>query len=180
MTGPTEPEGHSQPFEPMPTAPPLGEPDVAPVAVERPTSVNTAFILWLVIGLLLLVSLVLFLAVSSADLEDQIRQGLERSGRTLTDQEIKDGAAGYRVLAIGLNLVFAVLILAFAFVLRAGRNWARITLTALGGIVVILGLFGFGGNFLITLLELVVGAIAVVFMFRKDSNRYFAAGRAPR
>jgi hypothetical protein len=164
----------------MPSAPPIGEEAVAPVAVERPRSVSTAFLLWLVIGLFLLVSLVLFITVSSASLEDLVSSAANTQGQSLSPQEVKDAAAGYRGLGIGINLILTLLVISFAFVMRSGKNWARVTLCVAGGIVVVIGLFGFSASILLTLLDLAAGVIAVVFMFRRDSNRYFAAGKVRR
>jgi hypothetical protein len=181
MTGPSEPEGQHQPFEPMPAAPSLNEQELGRTeVVGRPKSVDMAFILWLVTVVGLLLSLVIYLAVSAASLEETIRVGLERQNRTMSAEDIKDAAALYRTLAIVINLVFAVLVAAFAFAMRGGKNWARVTLIVLAGLNVVLGLFGFSGSILITLVELVLAGVAVVFMFRGEAKAYFGSGQLRR
>jgi len=179
MTGPSEPEG--RPFEPMPAAPSLNEQELGPTeVVARPKSVDMAFILWLVTVAGLLVSLIISLAVSASNLEETIRVGLERQNRTMSAEEIKDAAAIYRTLAIVINLVFAVLVAAFAVAMRGGKNWARIWLMVVAALNVVLGVFGFSGSILITLAELVVGGVAVVFMYRGEAKPYFGSGRLGR
>ena len=61
--------------------------------------------------------------------------------------------------------------------LRAGRNVGRIALCVLGALAVLVGLLGFSGNLILTLLELGAGAVAAYFMFRRDTKTFFAAGR---
>lgn len=114
----------NQPYEPMPSAPPpnmAGQP-----APSRPKSVDTAFLLWMIV--------------------------------------------------VGIQVVGLFVLL--AYLMRRGKNWARITLAVLGGLSVILALVGLGSadplNMVVNLvgLGLIVGAIYL--MFRPDVNPYFA------
>jgi hypothetical protein len=177
MTGPHEPDGREHGFEPMPTAPALDEEELGGVAVERPRTVTIAFVLWLVVAVVLVVGVILLAAVSTADIESAVRKAFEQQGRQASDQDIANAAKAIRIFGIALSLVLAAAIVGVGFVMRRGKNWARITLCALGAVVVIVGLLGFGGGLPLIILEFVVGVVAAVFMFRRESGRFFAAHR---
>jgi hypothetical protein len=166
----------------MPTAPSLNEQELAPVvAADRPRSVNVAFIMWLVVGVILLVSVALVLAVSDESLKDAARTTLDRQGKkNPTPQELDDAVSLIRTFGVVFNLVFAALVLGFAFFMRAGRNWARISVTVVGGILIVLSLFGGGVNVAFVVLELLIILGAVAFMYRADAKAFFAAGKARR
>jgi hypothetical protein len=163
----------------MPAAPALNEQELAPaVTVDRPKSVNTAFILWLVLGAILIASVVLVLAVSDDTLRDAARTTLDRQGKkNPSDQELNDAVKLIRTVGVVYNLVFLVLTLVFAYFMRAGRNWARIAVTVVGALQVVLGVLGFGANILIILVELLIVLAAVFFMYRPDAKPYFASRR---
>ncbi len=86
-------------------------------------------------------------------------------------------------LGVVIALIFAALYLLFAFKMRQGRNWARITLTVLGGIGVLMGvlglLFSTGAlgvlGLLLSIVQLVLIVAAIYFMFRPAANAYFTA-----
>lgn len=166
----------------MPAAPALNEQELAPVAAgPRPRSVTTAFILWMVLGVILLASLILVLVASDDSLRDAAKQALDRQNKkNPSEQEIKDTISLIRTFGIVFNLVFLALVAAFAFLMRGGRNWARISVTVVGGILVVLGLFGGGINVLFVVIELLIIVGAVFFMYRPDAKAFFAAGKASR
>ena len=76
-------------------------------------------------------------------------------------------------------MVFAIAVGGCAYAMRAGRNWARITLCVLGGVAVVAGLFGLGGSLLFTLVELALIVMGAIFMFRKEAAAYFTPYRVP-
>jgi hypothetical protein len=79
---------------------------------------------------------------------------------------------------IVLDLVFAALYVLFAYMVRQGRNWARMTITA---IVVLFGLYDiFTSSNLITLISVIVELVAVGLLFLQASKEYFAQVRAGR
>lgn len=160
----------------MPFAPPPGEQAPAPVAA-RPTSVTISFAIWAVVGLIFLLGAVITIAQDDQVFRDAARETLERQGRQPNAQEIDDLANLIKNIGLVFNLVFAILILAFAWVMRAGRNWARITLCTLGGISLILILLGIGSLNLVSIAQLVLIVVAIYLMFRRDSNEFFGAGK---
>lgn len=167
----------------MPTAPALNEQELAGTTrtpTQRPRSVTVAFVLWLVLGGFLLLAAALALAIDSRTLEDAMRPVLEQQeGRPPTGEEIRQAAEGFRIFNVVYNVVLGGLIVGFAFFMRAGKNWSRIALSAIGGLIVALSLLGGGANLPLLLIELVVIVTAVIMMFRPDTRSYFAAGGAP-
>lgn len=160
----------------MPAAPAVNEQELAGApAVARPKSVDNAFLLWMIGAGIYLVFVIIGVSTDAA------RDSLERSlGRAPTDSEV----TGAKAFALILGLLFIGLFVLFAFLMRAGRNWARITLTVLGGISIVLNLLGIGNadalSVIITLLLILLIAGSIYLMYRPDANRYFAPGAAQR
>ena len=82
------------------------------------------------------------------------------------------------------SLIFIGLFVLFAYKMRAGRNWARITLTVLGALSVVSTLFGLssasGLHLVIALIQMVLILVAIYFMYRPESNQYYAANKVRR
>lgn len=180
MTDPSGPQGGERPIEPMPMpkAPALDERELGQgVVAARPKSVNVAFLLWLLIALVLVVGAILLAVVSTADIENAVRTAFQQQGRQFSDQDVANAAKAIKVFGIVISLLLALILVGLAFVMRGGKSWARIALCVVGGIVVVVGLLGFGGGLLLTIAEFIVGVVAAVFMFRRESGRFFAAAR---
>lgn len=184
MTGPSEPEGQSRPFEPMPSAPALNEQELSQVAVARPKSVDNAFLAWIIATAIGIVGLIVSLTLGSDQIRDTARASLERQGRSFTEQDVDNLATLSKTIAIVIVLILTALYLFFMFKMRAGRNWARITLTVLGALGVVFIVINLGSaaavSLVISLVQAVLIVAAVVFMYRPDANQYFSAGRPRR
>lgn len=158
------PYGHGYP------APP-GLSQVEVHVPRRTTSVNVAFVLWLCSSALGLTSGVFSLLLLG---EAERRAGWAFSESTK--------------LAIGgIGLLVTAGMIVLVFVMRAGRNWARILLTVLGGFTVFNGLMGlaavpaavqFGGTTAALVVIAPVQAVlclgAIVCMYVGGANQYFA------
>jgi len=105
----------------------------------------------------------------------------------LTAEQAQAAVAIGAIVAIVFSLVLLGLVLLFIFKMRAGRNWARIVLTVLGGITLALGLLSIGNTLalfdlgivgalsaLLSLAQLVIIAAAIYYMFRPAASIYFA------
>jgi hypothetical protein len=191
MTTPSDPgepgqPGQRQPFEPMPAAPSLNEQELAGVTpAERPKSVDNAFMLWMIGAGLSLLSLIVSFTIGGDAIKDAARDSLRQSqGREPSQQDVDNLANASLIIGVIIGLLFIGLFVLFAYKMRAGRNWARITLTVLGGLSIVLTLIGVGGAGAIDLIVRLVQALlivgAVYYMFRPDANNYFNAGRVRR
>jgi hypothetical protein len=184
MTTPPQPgqEGReNQPFEPMPAAPPLDEQQAAPppAAVDRPTSVDRSFILWVIAAGITLVSVLLTLTLGGDAITDAARETLRARGEQFSEDDVTQSATAFKTFTAIIGVLFAVLYVGFAYAMRGGKNWARIAIAILGGInliLVVLSSAGGGGlGLIINLAVAVLLLVAIYLMFRPDANQYFAA-----
>jgi hypothetical protein len=153
----------------------MSEPDDPPLPVRRPPAVTRAFWLWLAVAGCLVVSALLLALASTADLEAAVRDAFARQSQNVSDESVASTARTIRITGVTADLVLAVSIAGVAALgLRAGRNVGRIALCVLGALAVLVGLLGFSGNLILTVLELVAGVVAAYFMFRRDTKDFFA------
>jgi hypothetical protein len=96
------------------------------------------------------------------------------------------------VFALLVTAAFVALALLVVNRMRAGRRWARLVLTLLGGLTVVYGLLGLGDTLvlfgaglagvlfaLLSVLQLVLLVGAIVFMYRPDAGAYFSRPTGP-
>lgn len=168
------------PYEPMPSAPPV-DPREHPGAPARPKSVETAFMLWVINSALSLLGLVVTLLFDRDALRAAARTSLEGSGTSFTEAQLDQAVNASLIFTGVVAVLFFALYLLFAFKMRAGRNWARIVLTVLGGLSIVLNLVSLGTtsgiSMVLTLASLALVGGAVFLMFQRDSNEYFNAAK---
>lgn len=166
-------QGQQYPGGGVPPAPPLNDADAAPAV--RPKSVDTSVLLWLIAAGVSLIGQLLSFATSSEVAEEVARQ----SGVTVESAEPGIGGTVF-------SIVLLIAWVATVFAMRGGQNWARILLTVLGGIYLLITLFSLlalgilfaiGGlgilQGLLNLVSIVVIIGAIVFQFRGESNHFF-------
>lgn len=113
-------------------------------------------------------------------LRDLTKESLTSAGMPTTDSDIDSYLNLMRVAGIvGALVAFGVLFL-FAWKMRAGRNWARIVLTALTAynVVSFLGSAAtteIGLSFVWNATSIALSIATVVYMFRPDANAFFKA-----
>ena len=169
----------------MPVAPALNEQELAPaVPADRPKTVDNAWNLWMIGAAISLLSLIFIFTIDSDAIAEQARKSLEGQGKQPTQKEVDDAANLFKITGVIFSLLFIGLFVLFAYKMRAGRNWARITLTVLGGLSVVSTLFGLssasGVHLVVALIQMVLILVAIYFMYRPDANQYFAASKARR
>jgi len=168
----------------MPSAPAPSEREVAGYSLPRPKSVDNAFMLWLVSVGISVLTIIVTLTIGREDIEAGARDSLTAAGNSFTEDDVTNLTNLSIVIAVVISLIFIGLYLLFAYKMRAGRNWARITLTVLGALGILftlLSLANSGGlEIAVRLIQAVVVIVAVYFMFRPDSNQYFNASRVRR
>ncbi|SHE48576.1 hypothetical protein [Streptoalloteichus hindustanus] len=160
---PPAPVGH------LPAAPPLSPHES--VVPRRPVEVQISFWTWVASALLS------FLApVVLAGSRDEMARATREASPTLTAEQVDAGVSLVIAFTAVVAVVVAALYLLFAVKMRAGRNWARITLTVLTALGV---LFLLTGPTWASVLSSLVSVAAVVLMFLPNANAYFQAQQRP-
>jgi lipopolysaccharide export LptBFGC system permease protein LptF len=130
-----------QPSAPMPVGYgyPAPMPSLSVHELRRPTALTVAFWAWITGALLTVFALPgLYYTGIDAMVEDFYQDA--RNGAPLSRGEAELTA---RLTPLAFMAFFAVLAVPFvvaAFKVRAGRNWARVTLAVLGGMALVFGL----------------------------------------
>lgn len=203
---PQPPPGPGQPYGPSPYGPPPGggQPYGSPypgqqpppgyqvrgpaAPVEKPKEVETAFRLGILSVVISIVGIALSFAVSGPAIDAAIAANPLPPG--FTEQQFRQVALiGSIVFAVVL-LILIGLYLLFLFKMRAGRNWARILITILGLLWIAFGLYGLAGigqvlaagplgviSAVLSVVQLVVIAASIFFMFRPAAGPYFQQDR---
>jgi hypothetical protein len=190
---PTTPPPASEPTSPaagqgLPSAPPpppaypaggaaaSGGPAAAPSA--PPKTVNIAFWLYVVGAVLSVISGIITLATIGSQ-RDQALEAVRNSDQAngQNAQSVVDAIiAGATVWAIITLIFWAVTFVLFAYFMRRGANWARIVLTVLTALSLLNVLAGYGVGFL----QFAATVVALVLIWLRPSNEYFAAVRAAK
>lgn len=147
---------------------PSGEPEPT-ASLRPPTLVQIAFWIWIAAAVLALVRVVLVLQQKNLVI-NQLRasppKGLAPSQYSQYAQELID----VQVLLFVLAAIFFVF---FAYKVRGGRNWARLTIT----VITVLGVIStaYAGLNPQTAISLVISVVPVVLVNLPQSMAYFAA-----
>jgi hypothetical protein len=109
-----------------------------------------------------------------------INRALEQDP-ALDRSTIENLSTGVLVGAIVVVLTFVVAEFVFVFLMRGGRNWARIVLAVLGGLSVLLGMIGLAGTtgpvLAVSGIQLLLVVVAIVTMFGPAPNAWFRPRR---
>lgn len=182
MTEPTGTAGYATPAYsggPGPAEPPA-----------RPTSVTLAFVAWLLMTALSLLSLIFVL--TSPIWDRAVAAGARAADVNGVQIDASTLVNTVRITSVVGFLIGAALYLLFAFKMRAGRNWARVVLTVIGVLgvlsavlptyrsVTVNGTTYVVQNYGIHWISLALLVAALVLMFVPASNAYFAAAKAYR
>lgn len=160
---------------------PYPAPAWPPAPPVKPREVELAFRLWIATIVLGLVGSALVFTFS--DPLDQARARAESSGAgTINPAQFSSFLNAVLVVTAILGVIFLVLEVFFVLKMRAGRNWARITLTIFAAISVASTLFSLvQGAPGITVVTGPVGVVlqvtATVLLYRRASNAYFSVQR---
>jgi hypothetical protein len=154
-------------------------------AGPRPASVTTAVRLMWAGAALSLVSALLTPTMGDA-MRTQIRDAIASSGSSMDPGTLDGFVTVILGLAVVFGLVEAGLWLLMAWQNGKGRTWARIVATVLFALGLLSGLSSLAQASVAPLLTVlsvagaIVGAVAVFFLWRKDSSAWFEAQSAPR
>jgi len=161
-----------------------GAPASLPPAPAVPGSVTGAFAIFVISAIWAVISVILVL---NSSIWDEALAAARESGAITTNADSVISVV--KTTSIAFAVIFAALYVFFAFKMRSGRNWARITLTVLAALSLIQA-FGYRANVTVNgriyetsalwqgVLAAALSLIAIVLMYVKPSNEYFAAMKA--
>jgi hypothetical protein len=156
--------------------PPTGGLADRPAEPVVPREVRYSFILWIVTAVISLIN-----GAQVVGQRDALRSAILAGEATqpgapkLTPDQLETAVTGSIVVAIGLAVVIAGLYVLFAVKMRAGRNWARIVLTVLAALGVVVGVLGQRSVY--SVLGLVCEVGGAVLMYLAPATAYFGAQR---
>lgn len=138
--------------------------------IPIPREVKISFWIWIVTAVVIFSSV-----LSLFGQRDEIRaQTMQENQGSLTPEEVDQAVD----LAFGLFFVVylsvALLFTLFAFKAKAGRNWARIALAVVTGLNLLAFISGPNSGHLMSMLSILVSALAVVLLYLPNSSAYFA------
>ncbi|WP_026819581.1 hypothetical protein [Arthrobacter castelli] len=147
-----------------------------PGPVQRPREVEISF--WLIIAAAVLTAvttIVTLAALGSPAMMEQFEMIMgQQGGQAPMDAQALIGAAAVFIVIIGIIGIGLYLLL--GFMVRKGKNWARITATVLAALS-LLTMIGASFLWIITVL---LGVAAVVLLFLPKSSNYFNAIKAQK
>lgn len=140
---------------------------------EPPRSVIVSF--WILIASAAVrVLLVVITAASWSRVVDELLKQPLPAGTTVATA--RSAIEQNLLVNLILDVVFAAIYVYFAFMVRRGRNWARLAITAIVAVFAVLGVLA--ASDLFTLVRVLIELAAVGLLFRKPAKAYFAAMRA--
>lgn len=160
----------SEPYQPMPAAPPPG---YQPPKGPPPGSVVNAVRLMFVIAALGVIGLLVFIAT-----KDELRTAIRDNDSGLSSHEVNVAVNAAVAIAVTVGLILIVLYVLLALQVRKGKNWARITTWVFSG----LGLLGALSNLarpgasltkVVAGVELIAYVALIVLLSVGASSTYF-------
>ncbi|GGC75359.1 hypothetical protein GCM10011410_30870 [Hoyosella rhizosphaerae] len=134
-----------------------------------------SFQLWIVSLVIGVISAVVgFLTFDS--IRDDLIADMQEQMPDMSRDQIETVVTISNIASVGFYLAILGAILFLVFQMKSGKNWARITLTIVGGINVLLSLLALAGGGVGSLIQLVSAGVivaAIVFMYRADAASYF-------
>lgn len=168
--GPPQQEGYYQGGYPPPAGYPAGstQPSPGQQQVKRPGVLVVSVVLWVLTGLFMLTSGLAVALVGNANnemIQRQIDQALAQTGM---QGQLDPAVVQQAVVTSGIVLaVLGVLLIVLALLMLGRKNWARILLTVLGVITLVL-LLG-------TVIGSLVVLLAIVLHFLPPVNAWFTS-----
>lgn len=171
---PPPPDGSEPAHEPFPVGP-----EAVPRDIPQPPSIVSAVkLMWVGAALSLLTLVYTVVTIGSA--RDEIRESAAQSDPSISPEALDAAVAVGIGLAIVVSLIGVGLWVWMAKANGSGRSWARIVATVLGGLNVVFSLFSLasGGaafTLILTLINVVLAAVILFLLWRKESSDFYLA-----
>jgi len=151
------------------------EVETEPTKPVAPRSVVASYWMLLVSAALPVLIVIFTLATWNTVVNQLLQQPLPAG---TTPAQARSAIHQYLIANISLDLIFAGLYVGFAILMRRGRNWARLSITAIVALFAVLGVLNNSG--LITLISILLELTAVGLLYTRTSKDYFTAMRTRR
>jgi hypothetical protein len=175
---PTAPDANG-PGSSMPVAPQYQAGTAAAASVERPSSVTRAVQL-MYVGAILSALGIVVAWLTKSELADQI----EAAGPSLSPENVDSAVTISLAVGTVIGLIGVLLWVWMAVANGAGKSWARIVATVLGGIGILSGVYslstGTGITIVLQVLSLVLAIVILVLLWRPASSAFYQARSAQR
>jgi cation transport ATPase len=142
--------------------------------VRPPVPVRVAFWIWVASAVLSLVSAVL----TPREKGEIINALTTAKPQGITPAQYGQYANTLITVSIVTLVLFAALYVFFAYKVRAGKNWARMTLTVL--MVIGVAYDAYTGTLLSSGIGLLISAVAVILVYFPSASAFFAAHKRLR
>ncbi|HEX4700915.1 MAG TPA: hypothetical protein VH352_02200 [Pseudonocardiaceae bacterium] len=117
-----------------------------------------------------------FAVVTAVNWTALINDVLQHLPAHTSPAQVRSDMHNILIAEIVLDVVFGALYVVLAFMIRAGRNWARLSVTA---VVVVFGVFDIlNGPDVVTLISVLIELVAVGLLYLQRSKDFFAAVKA--
>ncbi|CAM3638386.1 hypothetical protein KIPE111705_18230 [Kibdelosporangium persicum] len=154
--------------DPLFPAPPSSTaPEKKPERPPVPKEVNIAFAVWVL-------SAIVMSVIQLLDLNATVEQYLKL---TADQPEMQAPPGTIKLMLIFTQIVLTLVVIAFAWAMRSGKNWARALLTAWAVFSLVTQASAVGTTSVIGMVAVVILAAGLVYMYMPPSNAYFRSFR---
>ncbi len=142
-----------------------------------PIGVTAAFVIFLLAAAASILGVAVLFTDSGGDAIRTQLATVDLAGSGMTRDQL---FSLVRNIAAGITILILALYIFFAFMMRAGRNWARIVLTVLAALSLLSVGSGYSGGGALRWVAPLLSLVAIVCMFLKDSNSFFTESKLYR
>jgi len=144
---------------------------------KAPIGVTAAFVIFLLAAAASILGVTVLFTDSGGDAIRTQLDAVDLAGSGMTRDQL---FSLVRNIAAGITILILALYIFFAFMMRAGRNWARIVLTVLAALSLLSVGSGYSGGGALRWVAPLLSLVAIVCMFLKDSNLFFTESKLYR
>ncbi|AKU17626.1 hypothetical protein [Luteipulveratus mongoliensis] len=154
-----------------------------PADVVKPKSIDLAVKLMYAGAGLAVINIILAFFMKGT-IKDKVREQLEKDNKSLDDLDTIVNSA--IIVSVVVGLIAVALWIFMARSNDAGKSWARIVATVLGGLSILSFLGSLtqdtttGVTLAFSIISLILAAAILFFLWKKESSQYYAAKSAPR
>ena len=152
-----------------------GDVGAQPTKPKAPVPVKIAFWIWIVTAALMVISAVLTV-LSKNDILNTVRKNPPKG---LDASQLESYANEVVTIIAAISIIFAAFYAVMAWAMLKGKNWARITLTVVAVVGVVITLFS-GISSYFNLIGLLLALLGLILVYLPQSSEFFNAAKRAR